>query len=536
MTKSHISVGWTLAVLVGMFAVAAQAQVPSGYASFNHQRTGLRFYYPKKFKPVPVQPTELLTIARFTRSSPYLAKKGEFGRYPETIEVFVLKDKTTPAGGATVDPKKPITSYEESVARRNQISFYKEYMKSRHRGTELDKRDVKTKSGVQEFDLSGQRSRRPGFLYVRQGKGFSYGVVGYADRAVFPQMIKRFRKVGGSIHKPTGYSRVKDGSDTFYKNKKFRDVAFRVEARKNMVKGWKPLDTKNFFIVYHTKNTKMVKKVANDLEAIRPLYMDHFPPVAPIEAVSVVRICQDIDEYHKYGGRPGTAGYWNFVAKELVLYDFTKIPKSARKNARKRKASDSYIVLYHEAFHQYIYYAAGQMSPHYWFNEGLGDYFSGTTIYRGSKKIKGVDLNRWRLPMVKSQVDKGRFVNLETLLNAKRDLYYNPKQAGLMYAEGWSICYFLLKSKEAKGEQQWQQIIPKYFDALKAGYKKHVDGLGDGAALAAKQVGAGKAREAALETALKGIDIARLEKAWKSWIRNTKDPWAAQRERERARR
>ena len=32
-------------------------------------------------------------------------------------------------------------------------------------------------------------------------------------------------------------------------------------------------------------------------------------------------------------------------------------------------------MLYHEAFHQFIHYSAGELPPHSWYNEGHGDYF-----------------------------------------------------------------------------------------------------------------------------------------------------------------
>jgi len=58
---------------------------------------------------------------------------------------------------------------------------------------------------------------------------------------------------------------------------------------------------------------------------------------------------------------------------------------------------DSLRVLYHEAFHQYIHYAVGDVAPHSWFNEGHGDYFAGHN-YRG-RKFKS-DVFRWRTGII----------------------------------------------------------------------------------------------------------------------------------------
>ena len=54
---------------------------------------------------------------------------------------------------------------------------------------------------------------------------------------------------------------------------------------------------------------------------------------------------------------------------------------------RRTSNRDSLLVLYHEAFHQYIYYAVGEVAPHDWFNEGHGDYFSGAVIPTYGKKV-----------------------------------------------------------------------------------------------------------------------------------------------------
>lgn len=520
---------FVLALFVSaVFASQASAQVPSGFKTFEHKRTSLRLYYPKYFKAVPVQPTERLVIANFTRQKVYREKEGR-GRRPATIQIFVLEDRTTPQAGEEDKDGEP-TTVEELVEKQNAIHFHRDFMKQRHRGWSLKKIAENRSKGETEYRLEHEHWRsRSGYLYVRVGRGKTFGVVGFADEVVMKTMEKRFRKVGKSIHKPTGYRSVKDDSDRIYKGKDYRDIPFRKKARAEMIKGWKCFDTENFFIVYHTKNMGMIRKVANDLEAIRPLYLELFPPTKPMEAVSVVRVCKDRDEYHQYGGPRGSAGYWNFVAKELVLYDFTYLPKDAGTDFKTGSDKDSYIVLYHEAFHQYIFYAAGEVSPHDWFNEGNGDYFSGVTIYKGTKKIKGVGLNRWRLPFVKRLNESDRFIPLEKLLNAERKLFYNPRLAGMMYAEAWSFIYFLRHAKVVKKHQEWQGIIDNYFVALKEGHAKYVGALPEGTPLKDRREAEKTARNHALRESLKGIDLEPLEEEWRKWLKKVKNPWPSRR-------
>ena len=96
-----------------------------------------------------------------------------------------------------------------------------------------------------------------------------------------------------------------------------------------------------------------------------------------------MRVCGDRKEYHEYGGPGGSAGYWNSGSEELVFYDASR---------SKKIDDDTVSVLYHEAFHQYIYYSVGNVAPHSWFNEGHGDYYAGADL-------KGAHVHDQALPL-----------------------------------------------------------------------------------------------------------------------------------------
>lgn len=507
-------------VFLALGFVPLQAQAPRGWRTFDHTRTGLRWYYPKEFEITPVQPTEKLILAKFERPEPYRARSGE-SRKAESFIVFRLPQAPVEgADQAATDDGKP-KSYEEAMERQNSIHDWQKFMKSRFRGLgwETIKGDVD--DGGQEFRLRA-RDDYVGFLFVKQSEGETYGVVGFCDDVVAKQFGVNFANVGRSIHAPEGYKAVKEIDEGFYAGKDYRDIPFRVKARRAMVKGWKALDTDNFFVVYHTDNEKLVRKIVNDLEAVRPHYEALLPPTKEIEAVSVVRVCESPDEYFNYGGPERSAGYWNFVAKELVLYD-------AKGAEEKRSAADSFVVLYHEAFHQYVFHALDQLAPDYWFNEGMADYFAGAEFYRHSDKLKGIGLNRWRIALVKKLVDHKAFIGLEPLINAKRAQFYDQRVAGVMYAEAWSLAFFLLRSRETDARPEWRAIIPNYFAALKEESAKLRKLQTADATLEERNATDDKIRAAAMATAWKGIDLKELETVWKDWIRATKDPWAAQR-------
>jgi hypothetical protein len=269
-----------------------------------------------------------------------------------------------------------------------------------------------------------------------------------------------------------------------------------------------------------------VLKVCRDIELLRKEYEKLFPPTQPIEAVSAVRICRNHDEYRLYGAPAGTAGYWNVLSEELVLFD-----TQALKGANKGNDANTFIVLYHEAFHQYIHYSAGGVPPHSWFNEGHGDFFSGASIAYG--KVNEIGVNSWRVDEVRDALTHAYSVPWSKMIRLEKDEYYEREKVGLNYAQGWGMVYFLRKSPVVRARADWARILPTYFETLKTAFAEELERLGPEASaplppdakLEAKlayfklREEAGKpAREKAVEAAFAGVDLTELEQAWRLYI------------------
>ena len=258
-----------------------------------------------------------------------------------------------------------------------------------------------------------------------------------------------------------------------------------------MVAGWDVLVSpkKQYVIIYNTKNktnTQLARELAERIEAIRAqVYEVQFPPSAPIDAVSIVRVCADRKEYADYGGPGGSAGYWNDDSEELVFYDASEAKKTDK---------DTLAVLYHEAFHQFIYYSVGEVAPHSWFNEGHGDYYAGARYQDKKFKIRPFD---WRVGVIKNALPKGPrtvtettppfrigsldsggthyvedlqsggYTPLSTLVRMSQQEYYTDP--GTHYAQGWSLVYFLREIVPAnpKWNAKWGKILETYFKTLK---------------------------------------------------------------------
>ncbi|MEQ8766143.1 MAG: hypothetical protein RL885_19660 [Planctomycetota bacterium] len=247
-------------------------------------------------------------------------------------------------------------------------------------------------------------------------------------------------------------------------------------AKSNLPDGYFLHETDRYVVISNTSK-KITAEVAFQLEKIRDLYEKIFPLEEPIEAVSKVRIFANRDDYHAYGGPPSSAGFWSPGHEELVMFDNTAQDKN-----------DTFAVLRHEAFHQYIYYRCGELSPHSWFNEGYGDYFSGAK-YRGGSFGPGKFL--WRTPVIRKALQEDTVIPMKDILAYTQRQYYEPKVASICYAQGWSIVYFLREGRLK--HKEWDDILDKYLTKLVET----------------------RDRDQALAHAFEGVDIDEFEAEWK---------------------
>jgi len=307
----------------------------------------------------------------------------------------------------------------------------------------------------------------------------------------------------------------------------------RLEKEIRTTPGWKLRETPNYFIISNYDDKKFMDELEKRLEGIRSVYEVDYPiekaliarkakeeregkekedrekagfdvpddesdeprseaaRADPMEQsrTSVVRVCADEDMYYSYGGPGGSAGYWNWVDEELVVY-------AGGANGTR----DTWITLNHEAFHQYIFYFYGNISPHSWYNEGTGDYYSGFQINRRGKFE--LERNRWRLRTVQGNCRTENFAPLKDLVKWTQSEYYGNNNLGLgggeNYAQGWSFIYFLRTGKKNKArgwQDSWDGILDLYLDTLALS--------GD--------------LDQAVDTAYAGVDWNALEESWKNY-------------------
>lgn len=255
----------------------------------------------------------------------------------------------------------------------------------------------------------------------------------------------------------------------------------------------------NYLLEYATSK-EYAKKCGEELEQIQMLYKQVIPSAKGIPQCRV-KIFDREEDYMYYGRLYGSAAYWSPGQEEVVCYKFEgdKVTLDSKEEftvAEERAPEETtFKILYHEAFHQYMFYMMGRGRRVYvpsWLNEGLGDYFFGGEWTKNKGKFT-IGINDWRVKTIVEAARKNDHVPLDKIFRYEQMDYY--KNAGLCYAEGWAINYFFMQSPVAKAKG-YHTIPAKMLEALKTG--------GDW--------------EKATDKAFAGIDLKKMEEEWKAFV------------------
>lgn len=523
---------------------------PSGFRKWEDRKRELRWYWPERYQQVPLAPTEQVLVARYERRTPpdelyrHVRDDRQRARYKPTLYVFsfVPQGATTGKEGDEDEETGP-TNIREAMELRSRVRDFEHFLKSRlgrwearedprHEGHYVLTPKRGARRGPPRPEPEVTPLSRVGYMVVERDGPATRGAFGFSWKAHEGRLRKEIYVMARSIKEIEARKKARERTrEKLYRRKGFSAIEKRLQVRRGLSKGWNAVDTKNYILVHHTRNDGrgLVGRIKRNVEAMQAFYAELFPPVKPIEAVSVIRVCRSQGEYFAYGGRPGTGGYWHPGNEELVLFDYQETQRqkdrtreSSKRPRRRLSDRDSLLVLYHEAFHQYIYYAVGQVSPHDWFNEGHGDYFSGAAVDTHRGKVRAIKPSPWRIKRAKAQADGKGAVKLERLLKAERPEFYGKRKSAY-YAAAWSFVYFLRDEETRQAHPEWSAMLDRYFVTLKKTYRKEIDLAGEAPDLKAKQAASKIARDKALEACLKGMDLQAIEAAWIAYVKRLKE-------------
>ncbi len=166
-----------------------------------------------------------------------------------------------------------------------------------------------------------------------------------------------------------------------------------------------------------------------------------------------------------------------------------------------RSRSQTFQVMQHEGFHQFAFNYIGQTLPT-WINEGLAQYFEDAIIVE-DKMTTGL-ANARRVEQVKLALKEGNAFRVEELVETVPDDWSNalrsdPDKAAILYAQSWSIVYFLIHGDD----QKYQSAFGTYL----------------------RKVGTGRDSPTAYREAFGSSELDGLEKRWRSFAsEQTPDP------------
>jgi len=223
----------------------------------------------------------------------------------------------------------------------------------------------------------------------------------------------------------------------------------------NYVK-WRSVDAAEFTILHCLPEADtFMRTLTNDLSVMRRLYAATIPtPLDGSNVLCVARIFADREDYLAAAGEDmeWSAAYWNALRRELVAY----LPDGG--------GGELLRTIRHEAFHQYLSYAASMITSSPWINEGYAQYF------------EDVDSRDWKLSPASLQgPEKPGREELEAfaeLLPAVIGMDYAQFYAGddaarrLKYRLAWSIAYFIENGAPEIRFQPFKDLKKDYIAAL----------------------------------------------------------------------
>jgi hypothetical protein len=296
----------------------------------------------------------------------------------------------------------------------------------------------------------------------------------------FPDSAKKLKKWSSAVRSSMktfkfDASKIEDFSieDVPDSDDDYADILSFHQQAVNLTPGWRLLETpsKNYLIKTNCEDRKSISLAIKRLEASRKLFEEDFPPSEPITNVSVVRICNTLEEFKLFSKmtKDGIAGYFRSDTEELVLYF----------GENSTGLDLTLAVMTHEGFHQYCHFLFNRAAAHRWYDEGHGDYYGAFKLV-GSRLKPNEDMKGGlaRIPEIKRMIANGDVAPLSEHLRYTHPEWQSQGPSGVScYAQSFTIIYFLREGTRGRVsskyfKKEYKDIIPNYIASLHAGYVK----------------------------------------------------------------
>ena len=227
-----------------------------------------------------------------------------------------------------------------------------------------------------------------------------------------------------------------------------RDAHHSIAAYSN----WHFTGAEEFAVLDDLQSRGFVETLTNDFPVMRAKYAATIPsPLDGSNVLSVVRIYASRDEYLDALETDGmtnmtwSAAYWSPQRRELVAY------LSANGEAELMRT------IRHEAFHQYLSYAASMIATSPWFNEGYAQYFEDD---ESADWGEGFDLSDENVDRMSAAIPGVLMMDYEQFYDGS-DLERRFK-----YRLAWSVVRFLEKGADKVRLKPFEGLKRRYMNAL----------------------------------------------------------------------
>jgi len=247
------------------------------------------------------------------------------------------------------------------------------------------------------------------------------------------------------------------------KNKSAEFLASRQQVTDSIknTKDWWFAETENYIFVSNMKSQHkvVVKDLQEHIEYLRDAFEQFMPPRKDIKDVSVVRAFATTDEYLTYVGKDysWSFGLWSPTHRELVI-------RPIEWGGSKLQRDEFFRIVYHEAFHQYLFYAFDQKETAVWFNEGHAEFYSPATV---NERKFTVGENPKSINVLEKFFAKGN-MDIDKLIHMKYSDFYSGTDEARQknYALAWLVVYYLRKGAVLETPPKYAKILDKYSEAL----------------------------------------------------------------------
>jgi hypothetical protein len=217
-----------------------------------------------------------------------------------------------------------------------------------------------------------------------------------------------------------------------------------------------------YYEIHTTLDIETVRPIANHLDQIFALYERRFSRFEPRgeDAMPLYLFGQE-REYRRFLKKNGIdakgSGGLFFVTRQI---------QGLATWVLDRPRSTTLEVLQHEGFHQFAWNYIGPDLPR-WVNEGLAQYFEDALIV--DEELKTGLADGMRIARVRQALSQGREMPVQKLLTLSSEgwndlMAHNAERSQLIYAQAWSMVYFLIHGDDGRYQQVFEQYLHRLAD------------------------------------------------------------------------